>query len=258
MHADLDRTRQVLNLVLAIGMPAVTALAFGTGTTFDEATRSDVGEPRIVPAGYAFVIWTLIYGGCVGYGVYQFGPARGDDPLLRAVGFFTASAFLGTCAWLAFARFDLTWLTVACIVWMLASLAGAFQRLLAAGRPFTAAEHWLVVMPVSVFLGWVTIATFANTAAALKRSGWLDAGLSEQTWTVLMLLAAGAIASAVVVASRGNAWYAGTIAWALVAIAVANVVRDPNRAVATTAGMMVLVVVVALVVGRRAVGGPLS
>jgi hypothetical protein len=232
----MDHLRQVLNLVLAIGMPVVTGLAFGTGTTFDEATRSDVGEPRIVPAGYAFVIWTLIYGGSVGYGVYQFAAARRDDPLLRDLGWFTASAFLGTCAWLVFARFNLTWMTVACIVWMLVSLAGAFRGLLAVGRPLTAAEHWLVLMPVSVFLGWVTVATFANTAAALKRSGWLDVGMPEQNWTVLMLLAAGAVASAVVVASRGNAWYAGTIAWALVAIAVANVYRDPNRTVAGVAG----------------------
>ena len=231
----MDRLRQVLNLVLGIGMPVVTALAFGTGTTFSEATRSDVGDPRIVPAGYAFVIWTLIYGGCVGYAVYQAGAARRDDPLLRRIGWFTAAAFLGTCAWLVFARFNLTWLTVVCIVWMLASLAGAFRAVLHAGRPLTAAEHWLVLMPVSVFLGWVTVATFANTAAALKRSGWLDVGMTEQGWTVLMLLAAGAIASAVVVVSRGNAWFTATIAWALVAIVAANLHGQPDRIVATVA-----------------------
>jgi hypothetical protein len=246
----MDRFRQVLNLVLGVGMPVVTALAFGTGTTFSEATRSNVGEPRIVPAGYAFVIWTLIYGGCVGYGLYQFGAGRRDDPLLRRMGWFTASAFLGTCAWLVFARFNLTWLTVVCIVWMLASLAGAFRPLLHVGRPLTAAEHWLVLMPVSVFLGWVTVATFANTAAALKRSGWLDAGMGEQNWTVLMLLAASAIASAVVVVSRGNLWYAGTIAWALVAIVVANVYRDPDRTVAAVAALAAVGVALVLVYAR--------
>ena len=244
-----DYTRQLLNLVLSIGMPATTALAFATGTSFEEATRSDVGEPMIVPAGYAFAIWTLIYGGCVAYGVYQFGAARRDDPLLCGIGFFTASAFLGTCAWLVFARFNLVWFTVGCIVWMLVSLAGAFRGILTHPRRFTAAEHWLVVMPVSVFLGWVTVATFANTAAALKVSGWLDVGLPERGWTVLMLLAAGAIASVVVVASRGNAWYAGTIAWALVAIVVANVVRQ-NPGVAAAAGAMAVVVAAALACGR--------
>ena len=248
--AVMDKIRQALNLVLSVAMPVVTALAFATGTSFEEATRSDVGDPAIVPAGYAFVIWTLIYGGSVAYGVYQFMPARREDPLLREIGFFTAAAFLGTCAWLVFARFNLVWFTVACIAWMLVSLAAAFTRIVLSGSPRTALEHWLVVMPISVFLGWVTVATFANTAAALKVSGWLDVGLSEQNWTVLMLLAAGVIASGVVVASGGNPWYAGTIVWALVAIVIANAYREPNRPVATTAAVMTAVVVVALFYAR--------
>ena len=74
--AHSDRLRQGLNLVLSVAMPAVTALAFGTGTTFQEATRSEVAEPQIVPAGYAFAIWTLIYGGCVGYIALACRPAR--------------------------------------------------------------------------------------------------------------------------------------------------------------------------------------
>lgn len=143
----------MVNLVLAVGMPVATALAFGTGTSFEEATKSNVGEPKIVPAGYAFVIWTLIYGGSVVYGSYQFAGRRQGDALLGRIGWYTASAFAGTCAWLVLARLNLTWGTVACIVWMLASLAGAFVGLLRAGRPLTRAEHWAVRMPVSVFLG---------------------------------------------------------------------------------------------------------
>lgn len=109
-----------------------------------------------------------------------------------------------------------------------------------------------------VFAGWVTVATFANTAAALKRSGRLDVGLSEQAWTVLMLLAAGVIAAAVVRVSRGNAWYAGTIVWALVAIVVANLTRGPDPLVAATAGAVALGVVAAAasVAGARRAFSP--
>lgn len=72
-------------------------------------------------------------------------------------------------------------------------------------------------------------------------------GMSEQAWTVAMLLAAGLIAAAVVWVSRGNAWYAGTIVWALVAIVVANLTRRPDRVVAATAGAMAVMVIAAAI-----------
>src|SRR5262245_14680407 len=121
-----DRLRQGLNLALAISMPLTTFLAFGTGTSFEEATRTEAGDPPIVPAGYAFIIWAFIYSGSVGYAVFQALPAQQENDLLRRVGFFTAGAFLGTSLWLVMARFGWVWLTVVCIVWILACLAGAF------------------------------------------------------------------------------------------------------------------------------------
>jgi hypothetical protein len=246
----LDLIRQGLNLVLAIAQPVTTYLCFARGTSYDDATRGGAGEPTIVPAGYAFIIWTLIYGGAVAYGVFQALPAQRENRLLRTVGFYTAGAFLGTCTWLVMARLGQTWLTVACIFWMLACLAAAFAPLARAGAALTRAERMFVLMPVSVFIGWVTVACFANTAAALKNQGLADAGLSETGWTVILLLAAGAVAARVTLASRGNAWYALTIVWALVGIVVANLVRVPNPVVAAVAGAMALVVSLALLRGR--------
>jgi hypothetical protein len=245
-----DRLRQGLNLVLAVSMPVTTFLAFGTGTSFEEATRTEAGDPPIVPAGYAFIIWAFIYAGSVAYGVFQALPARRGDGLLRRAGFFTAAAFLGMSLWLVMARFGWVWLTVVCIVWILACLAGAFSRIVRYGAPPTSTERYLVVLPVSVFTGWVTVAAFANTSAALRASGLHDLVLSEQTWTVVMLLAAGLVGSAVTVASRGNAGYALTVVWALIAIAVANVTRDHNPTLAWLAAGMAALVAAALLLAQ--------
>lgn len=38
-----DRIRQVLNVVLAVALPVAAVLAFFTGTSFEEATRSEAG-----------------------------------------------------------------------------------------------------------------------------------------------------------------------------------------------------------------------
>ena len=246
----LDVLRQGSNLVLAFGQPITTFLCFALGTSFEDATRGGGGEPAIVPAGYAFIIWTLIYGGALAYGVYQALAAQRENPLLRSIGWFTAAAFLGTCAWLVMARVGLIWGTVVCIFWMMAALAPAFARLAPAARSVSWPERMFVLMPVSVFIGWVTVACFANTAAAFKSAGLPDAGLSETQWTVLMLLTAGALASWVTVATGGNAWYALTIVWALIGIVVANVVRAPNRTVAVVAAVMAVAVSLALLRAR--------
>jgi translocator protein len=233
-----DRFRQILVLVLSLAPPITTILAFATGTTFEEATRSDGGKPLIEPAGYAFIVWTLIYGGSVAYGIFQALPSQAGNELFRRIGFFTASAFVGTSVWLLMARFGWIWLTVVCIVWMLASLAPAFVWLVSYDSSLTLAERCLVVFPLSVFTAWVTVATFANTAAAVKDSGWADVGLSEQSWTVLMLAAAGLVACGATLFSRGNAGYALTVLWALAAIVVANLHPGQSTPVAVTAGLV--------------------
>lgn len=243
---EWDRLRQGLNLVLAIAMPVTTFLAFGTGTSFEEATRTEAGDPPIVPAGYAFIIWAFIYAGSVAYAVFQTLPAQQENDLLRRIGPFTAAAFLGTSMWLVMARFGWVWLTVVCIVWILASLAAAFFRIVQAGATASTAEHYLVVLPVSVFTGWVTVATFANTSAALRVSGLHDFGLSEENWTMSMLLVAGLIGSIVTVASRGNTGYALAVIWALIAIAVANVTRSNHPPIAWVAAGMAALVALAL------------
>jgi hypothetical protein len=248
-----DRLRQALNLVLALAQPLTTALCFGLGTSFEEATRTDVAEPPIIPAGYTFIIWTLIYAGAIAYGVFQLLPSQRANPLLRRIGFATASAFLGTSAWLVMARFRLEWLTVACIAWMMASLAAVLRAFVREGAPRTDAERWLVVAPLGLFAGYVTAATFANTAAALKVSGWMAPGASETAWSIAMLVAAGGIGSWATWATGGNAAYALAIVWAFVGIVVANTIeRAENVPVAVVAGSMAAAVTAASAWARNA------
>jgi hypothetical protein len=242
-----DLFRQATNLALALAQPITTVLCFAMGTSFDEATRSDAGEPPIIPAGYTFTIWTVIYAGGIVYALYQAMPSRRTDPLLRRIGFATASAFLGTSAWLVMARLGLTWMTVVCMFGLMASLAFVLSTIVREGAPRTAAERWLVVAPLSLFAGYVTAATFANPAAAMKASGWMTPGSSETAWSVEMLVAAGVLAAWATLATRGNGAYALAIVWAPAGIVVANTIeRAANPPVAVAAGSMALVVLAAL------------
>jgi hypothetical protein len=72
----------------------------------------------------------------------------------------------------------------------------------------------------SIFLGWITAATVANIEQTLTAFGWGGWGIDAQTWGVVALLLAGVIASVATAAMRGNAPYALTVIWALIAVAV--------------------------------------
>jgi hypothetical protein len=51
-----------------------------------------------VPAGYAFTIWSLIFTLSLGYAVWQALPSERENPLLRRVGWLTASVMAATSA----------------------------------------------------------------------------------------------------------------------------------------------------------------
>lgn len=230
----MDALRRWSNLLLSVAQIVVTVLSFYLGTSFEDAAGSASVDPPIVPAGYAFIIWSVIYGGSVAYAIYQFDPVRKEDPLLRRIGFYTASGFLSCCCWLLCVRLGhLAW-TVPCILWMAASLYGAFVPLWKRKAP-SRAGRLCVIAPISIYSGWLSVAVFANTASVAKTFGWPPAILSESLGSILLIIAATALATIVLFRSGGNPWFAGTILWAISGIGVRNQFTLHNQPVALTA-----------------------
>ncbi len=113
-----------------------------------------------------------------------------------------------------------------------------------------------VHLPFSVYLGWITIATIANVSVYLVSIGWDGFGISSDTWAVLILVIATAIAALVMITRRDIA-YALVIVWAFVGIAVN---QESNTIVVTLTMIGVAVVTAVLVLSilrsrRRTVGG---
>ncbi|HEU5318684.1 MAG TPA: hypothetical protein VFX49_21400, partial [Chloroflexota bacterium] len=251
-----DVTRRLLNLALSFGQSATTAYVATTGA--DPITNSDPAYTTLmVPAGYAFSIWGPIYAATAAYGVYQARPALAEDPLLRRVGRWTAPAFLGTSVWLLAAQRRWVWTTVVVFAGMLVSLWRALREIQvheAEHGALTPAQRWLVRAPLSVFAGWSSAAVLANVSIALKVSGLLPSVGVERAAVSGLTLTAGAVGATATRALRGNAWYAATVLWALVALVVANVGRrEPGPAAA--AGVSAIAVVAALLGSRGAPRG---
>lgn len=240
MRLNLSGFLRAANLILAVMQVVVTVVAFELGTSFDEATASPGGEPPIIPAGYAFTIWSVIYAGSVAYGIFQIARRRKEDPLLVRIRPLTASAFLATSCWLVAARFNLTGLTVLCMLWLACSLLPVFMAFMRERREFTRIEQVAMVVPLSIYTGWVTVAIFADLAAFLFRHGALNVLLTPAWWTVVMVCVAGLIAARLTMKSASTP-FALTICWALVAILVANVTREHNPEVVFVCGVMTAV-----------------
>ncbi len=241
-----DKWRQLLNLVFSLTTIGTTVIAFAPpgGEGFDLSEEGS--DTPLVPAGYAFIIWSFIYASALAYSVWQALPAQRESALLRRIGWLTASAYIATTAWLLMARFRVPWGTVACIVWILASLGMAWKRIVRHPDALSQAEKLLVEIPVGVFAGWVSVATFANLSTELKTAGLGDAGLSENNWAIVFLLLAGGLGAGATRASGAKRSYGLTLIWALAAIVVANLSPQRNAAVAGTAAAMTFLVALAL------------
>lgn len=241
--------RQLANLLLAIAQPAVGAVVFASSIPFEGTFGSGASRPLLEPAGYAFAIWSVIYAGTISYAVLQALPARRADALFVRIGGWTAASFLLVCLWLLAARMEMLWLTVAIIVAMLGTLAVPLRAIARERAAFDWKRRLMVQIPFGLFAGWLSVAAFANFAAAAKAGGWM--GNAEPVWTWVLLAMAGALASVVAWRLRGDPGYVAAVLWALGAIAVADVQRGALSPIALLAAVAAAAVAGAAVFGAR-------
>jgi benzodiazapine receptor len=241
-----DTLRQVVNVLAVVATIAINGLANAlplNGLTTGEI--SDRFDVYFVPAGYVFSIWGLIYLALIAFAVYQALPAQRENPRLRRVGYLFVLSCLANVAWLFLWHYEIFPLTLVAMVVLLLSLIGIYLRLGIGRTPVPAAEKWLVRVPFSIYLGWVTVATVANATSLLDYLQWNGWGVSPEVWAVIMLVVGAAIASAVGL-TRGDVAYMLVIVWAFAGIAVKHAATP---LVATAAWVTAALVVVMLVVG---------
>ena len=255
MPAASPALLRLANLVLPLVQPLAGALApaFGIGMSNAEMTR--LSETPVVPAGYAFSIWGPIFLAAIAYGVWQALPAQRGDALLARLRGPLALAFLLNIAWMVTSQLiGNGWHLVAILALIVAAMGTALLRLPRgrAGPPPRAAARWLVVPLVGLWAGWASAAAFANLSITARWAefGWF--GLSPIGAAMLVILAATGFGAALLRRSGGNPWYAGGLAWALVAIIVANLgPRGLNPPVAIVAGLCLALLGLVLVLSRR-------
>ncbi len=219
MNSDIARVW--INVLLALTQLALPPLLFrGSFNTLTAKPPGMAPSNPATPAGYAFIIWAFIFIGCMVYAVVQALPANVSETLFRRIGWATAGGFALCAAWLFAARYGPVWLTVPIIVGMFACLAFAVLSAASWQTPLSAARYWLVLAPLTLYLGWLSAAMFVNAADVLPGYGFGRFGLTPSGFGVLIVAMAGAVAISLMVFWRLPLIYPLTVTWALVAIAV--------------------------------------
>jgi benzodiazapine receptor len=238
----LLRVTNILFLAATIVVNGLAnTLALGGRTTGE---ISDLYPTLITPAGYVFSIWGLIYALLVIFIVFQALPSQREKPFLREIGFLFVLSSVLNMLWLFLWHYGQIALSVAPMFGLLAMLIAIYLRLRIGKSDVSLKEKLCVHLPFSVYLGWITVASIVNVAAALVSVSWDGLGIGEVTWGILVIVIAMIITLAVT-ATRRDIAYSLVIVWALVGIIVK---QSPYQNIVVAAEISAIIIAIALTV----------
>ena len=212
--------RALLNAVGLVVALVLNGLAAGLPLNgMDTGELSDLYPNLFVPVGLTFSIWGLIYSWLIAFVVYGFARRHdgGDDHFLDRIGPFFLLNGLFNAAWIVAWHWMLVPLSLALMLAILGTLLVMYLRLGVGVTPVSAGERWFVRAPLSVYLGWITVATIANVTTLAVDLGAPAFGTVPAILTVVVLVTALGIAGAML-ATRRDVAFALVVAWAFVGI----------------------------------------
>lgn len=215
-----DSIRQFVNIitvVLALTVNALAVLLPLNGQ--DTGEISDRLPTYFTPAGYVFSIWSLIFLGWIAFAIFQALPAQRENPRLRNIGYLFALSHVANATWLFCWHYNYFGLSVLVMLTLLGLLIATYLKLNDPRNGANGMEKWAVDRMLSVYLGWISVATIANIATWLYSIQWDGFGIAPQTWAVIMIVIATLLTAWMTFARRDGAFVA-VFVWAFAGIAV--------------------------------------
>ncbi|MCJ7550102.1 MAG: tryptophan-rich sensory protein [Anaerolineae bacterium] len=220
MKSKIRAALPLINVVVTLGVIIVNGLATMLPLNgLDTGEISDRFDIYFVPAGYVFSIWGLIYLGLLAFTVYQALPSQRDNVHIQRIGLLYTLSGVANMVWLFLWHYEVFSLTIFAMLAILGSLIAIFLSLWSGRTELTLADRWAIMIPFSVYLGWISVATVANATQLLYYLNWGGWGISAEVWAAIMLVVAAGIA--IVMALRyGSLPYAAVFVWAYAGIAI--------------------------------------
>lgn len=252
---DLIRQIGVLSAVSFMLVAAMLGAGLLGGTPVQDVQDGalDADASYLAPAGPAFSIWSVIYLGLIGYAVWQALPRQRANSRQRALGWLVALTAVLNGLWLLAAQYGTLPLTVVVIVLLLIALGITFRVAVVTRTPGDGGLDAVLLDGVTgLHLGWVSLATVANTAALLTQSLPDEWAQNASALGITVLVVVGILGLAIAWASGWRVTPALAIAWGSAWVAVGRLSGEPPSA---PIGVTALVVAGVVAVVPLAVAG---
>jgi hypothetical protein len=203
-----------LNLITLVFTVTVNSLA--NALPINNRTTGEISDSFPVlftPAGYVFAIWGLIYLSLIGFAIYQILPSQQNNPHINRIGIGFIAANLFNAAWIFAWHYGIIPLSMFLMIGLLISLLVIYTRLGIGIQPVPPVERTLIHFPLSLYLGWISVATIANASVLLYTWNWDGFGLSAELWTALVIIVGGLLAMAMI-HFRNAITYPLVVVWA--------------------------------------------
>lgn len=248
---DLARQIVVISAFCFMIVAAMVGTGLFGGTPVQDLQDGalDADGSYLAPARQAFSIWTVIYVGLFAYTVWQALPRQRSRSRQRDLGWLIAGTMVLNGLWLVTAQFATLPLTVLAIVLLLALLGFTFRRtVVRPGRGWI--DSLLIDGVTGLHLGWVALATVANTSAWLTTIVPEQAEESAAVWGIAVLAVVAAIGVGIAWASEWRIAPGLAMGWGLAWIAVGRLAFEPpSQAIGVAAIFAAVIVVVVPLAG---------
>ncbi len=169
---------------------------------------SDSIPNLFTPAGVTFTIWGIIYLLLLIYCILQF--RQTNQAIFLQIGWAFGISCLLNALWIVFWHYGRLPLS-------LLAMTGILGALIYINMQIRDLPLGIIKAAFGIYLGWICIATIANVTALLVHYNWHGWGLSEETWTIVMI-SAGALITALTIYSVKNPFIGLSVIWAFAGI----------------------------------------
>lgn len=180
---------------------------------------SDLYPNLFVPAGFTFSIWGIIY---ILLGIYVvtqliYAFKQRNVEVIEMIGPWFLLSCIFNSSWILAWHYEQVFLSLVIMLGILVSLIMVYLRLGIGRDKVQNGERFLIQMPFSIYLGWISVATIANVTTLLVDQEWGGLGIPEAIWTVLVLVVATGLAVTMIL-TRKDLFYPLVTLWAFFGI----------------------------------------
>ncbi len=230
----------VLNLAGFAGVVIVNYLANALPINNKTTGQLSGQYPNLfVPAGLTFSIWGLIYVLLfifVVYGLIVAFKTGLQRTFINGIGILFFITCLANMGWIFAWHYEMLSLSMVLMILLLVCLIMIYRRLSIGRSNASTREKYMVHLPFSLYLGWISMATIANATAILAASGWDMFGPGGQFWTIAVI-SIGIAVALMVIFWRRDIYFGLVVDWALIGILIKRL-ADP----VTYQGILALII----------------